>query len=110
MSPSKSPLRPSPTILTVTREAKTLATFSHPNVAAILGVEDKALVIKFIDSEDFKGPLPLTEAGILHRDLKPANIKIPPDGIVKIANAAASAPTTSFDSPPSPSGPPRPAS
>ena len=66
--------------------------------------------MELIEGEDFKGPLPLTEAGIIHRDLKPANIKITPDGIVKIANAAASAPTTSFDSPPSPSGPPRQAS
>ena len=92
------------------REAQTLASLNHPNIAAIFGVEDssgvRALVMEFVEGEDLsvritKGPLPLDEVlavanqiadalavangqGIIHRDLKPANIKIRPDGTVKV--------------------------
>src|SRR5215831_6741480 len=95
------------------REAKTLASLNHPNIAHVYGVETfanpsgsaAALVMELADGEDLsrhiaRGPMPLAdvlpvarqiaealdaahEAGIVHRDLKPANIKIRPDGSVK---------------------------
>ncbi|MEQ8771122.1 MAG: protein kinase [Phycisphaerales bacterium] len=92
------------------REARTLATVSHPNIAGIYGVEEqdghKYLVLEFVEGENLaerldRGPLPVDEAvelavqiaagveaaheaGIIHRDLKPANIKITPDGVAKV--------------------------
>src|SRR5690349_6256789 len=83
------------------REAQLLAALNHPNIAAIYGIEQGALVMEFIEGEDLKGPLPVDialdyarqiaagleaahEKGIIHRDLKPANIKVTPDGQVKL--------------------------
>ena len=92
------------------REAQLLATFSHPNIAAIYGVEEsqgmRALVMELVEGPTLAeriaaGPIPLAEAlsiahqvaealdaahqkGIIHRDLKPANIKLTPDGKVKV--------------------------
>jgi len=92
------------------REAQILAALSHPNVAAIFGVEQTAettaLVLEFIDGPTLadrvaQGPLPVDEAlpiakqiadaleaaheqSIIHRDLKPANIKVRDDGTVKV--------------------------
>src|SRR6185295_5367786 len=92
------------------REAKVLASLSHPNIAIIHGLEHAdgvyALVMELVEGEDLaqriaRGPLPLAEAlpiarqianaleaaheqGIIHRDLKPANIKVRPDGTVKV--------------------------
>ncbi|HVR30485.1 MAG TPA: serine/threonine-protein kinase, partial [Thermoanaerobaculia bacterium] len=88
------------------REAQTLAALSHPNIAAIHGLEEsggvRALVMELVDGEDLsariaRGALPLDEAlpiarqiaealeaaheqGIVHRDLKPANVKVRADG------------------------------
>ena len=104
------------------REAQVLASLNHPNIAAIYGVEDRALVMELVEGETLRGPLPLDtaleysrqiaaaleaahEKGIIHRDLKPANIKVTPDGVVKVldfglAKAAESNPLTSTaDSP-----------
>ncbi len=89
-----------------TREAQVLASLNHPNIAAIYGVEDRALIMELVEgptlSERIKqGAIPLDEAieiarqiadgleaahdkGIVHRDLKPANIKITPAGTVKL--------------------------
>src|SRR4051794_743432 len=84
-----------------TREAQVLASLNHPNIAAIYGVEDLALVMELVEGEHLQGPLPLDRAlpiihqlidaleyahekGIVHRDLKPANIKVTPDGRVKV--------------------------
>lgn len=84
-----------------TREAQVLASLNHPNIAAIYGVEDRALVMELVEGETLKGPLPLKtaldysrqiidalesahEKGIVHRDLKPANIKITPEGNLKV--------------------------
>ena len=89
-----------------TREAQVLASLNHPNIAAIYGVEDRALIMELVEgptlSERIKqGAIPLDEAleiarqiadgleaahdkGIVHRDLKPANIKITPGGTVKL--------------------------
>jgi Tol biopolymer transport system component/predicted Ser/Thr protein kinase len=84
-----------------TREAQVLASLNHPNIAAIYGVEERALVMELVEGETLKGPLPLDQAlpiihqlidaleyahekGIVHRDLKPANIKVTPEGRVKV--------------------------
>src|ERR1700730_708795 len=83
------------------REAEMLASLNHPNIAAIYGVEDRALVMELVEGDSPKGPLPLDEAwniasqiaaaleyahdkGIVHRDLKPAKLKITPDGVAKL--------------------------
>ncbi|MBK9242235.1 MAG: PD40 domain-containing protein [Acidobacteria bacterium] len=93
-----------------TREAQTLASLNHPNIAQIYGVEEsdgvRALVMELVDGQDLseiiaRGPVPLDDAlqmarqiaealeaahdlGIIHRDLKPANIKVRQDGAVKV--------------------------
>jgi len=92
------------------REAKTLASLNHPNVAQIFGVDQVGdtcfLVLELVPGESLedrlkRGPLPLAEAlevcrqiaegleaaheaGVIHRDLKPANIRLTPDGKVKV--------------------------
>jgi eukaryotic-like serine/threonine-protein kinase len=93
-----------------TREAQTLASLNHPNIAHIHGLEEsngvRALVMELIEGEDLsqrisRGAIPLDEAlliakqiadaleaaheqNIIHRELKPANIKVRPDGTVKV--------------------------
>jgi serine/threonine protein kinase len=88
------------------REAKVLASLNHPNIAAIYGVENRALVMELVPGPTLaeriaQGPISMEEAlpiahqiaealeyaherGIVHRDLKPANIKIAPEGRVKV--------------------------
>jgi serine/threonine protein kinase len=92
------------------REAKTLASLNHPNIAQIYGFEQSgttaALVMELVEGEDLsrriaRGAIPLDEAlpiasqiaealeaaheqGVIHRDLKPANIKLRADGTVKV--------------------------
>jgi len=99
------------------REAETLASLNHPNIAQIYGVEDRALVMELVTGEDLsgvmaRGPTPLAAAlpivrqiadaleaahaaGIIHRDLKPANVKVRADGTVKVLDfgLAKTAPT-----------------
>src|SRR3954467_3966122 len=93
-----------------TREAQTLASLNHPNIAQIHGLEEsrdvRALVMELVEGEDLsqriaRGAISLDEAlpiakqiaealeaaheqGIIHRDLKPANIKVRADGTVKV--------------------------
>jgi serine/threonine protein kinase len=93
-----------------TREAQTLASLNHPNIAHIHGLEEssgvRALVMELVEGEDLsqriaRGSIPINEAlpiakqiadaleaaheqNIIHRDLKPANIKVRPDGTVKV--------------------------
>jgi serine/threonine protein kinase len=89
-----------------TREAQVLASLNHPNIAAIYGVEDRALVLELVEGPTLAerlahGPIPLDEAlpiarqiaeamefaherAVIHRDLKPANIKVREDGTVKV--------------------------
>jgi serine/threonine protein kinase len=93
-----------------TREARTLASLNHPNIAHIHGLEEsggvRALVMELVEGEDLsqriaRGALPVDEAlpiakqiadaleaaheqNIIHRDLKPANIMVRADGTVKV--------------------------
>src|ERR1043165_6175582 len=39
------------------REAQVLASLNHPNIAAIYGVEDRALVLELVEGESPAGPL-----------------------------------------------------
>jgi serine/threonine protein kinase len=92
------------------REARVLASLSHPNIAPIFGVEEsgatRALVRELVEGPALAdriaaGALPVEEAldiatkiagaleyahdhGVVHRDLKPANVKITPEGAVKV--------------------------
>jgi serine/threonine-protein kinase len=92
------------------REARVLASFNHPNIAAIYGVEEadgkRFLVLELVEGETLaerlsRGALALEETlevcrqiaeglegahekGIIHRDLKPSNVKITPERKVKI--------------------------
>jgi len=92
------------------REAKTLASLNHANIAQIYGLEKtdsvRALVLELVEGPTLaeriaQGPIPLDDAlpiarqisealeaaheqGIIHRDLKPANIKLRSDGTVKV--------------------------
>ncbi len=93
-----------------TREAQTLASLNHSNIAHIHGLEEsggvRALVMELVEGDDLSqriagGAIPIDEAlpiaqqiaealeaaheqGIIHRDLKPANIKVRADGTVKV--------------------------
>src|SRR5438552_18034174 len=44
------------------REAQLLAALNHPNIAAIYGVEQGALVMELVEGENLKGPLPVETA------------------------------------------------
>jgi serine/threonine-protein kinase len=83
------------------REAQVLASLNHPNIAAIYGVEDRALIMELVEGETLHGPVPAEtaldyakqiaealeyahERGIVHRDLKPSNFKVTPEGRVKV--------------------------
>src|ERR1700687_4744954 len=44
------------------REAQVLAALNHPNIAAIYGIEDRALVMELVEGESPQGPLPLETA------------------------------------------------
>jgi serine/threonine-protein kinase len=78
-----------------------LASLNHPNIAAIYGVEERALIMELVEGETLHGPLPLEttldyarqiadaleaarDKSVVHRDLKPANIKITREGRVKV--------------------------
>ena len=91
-------------------EARVLASFSHPHIGAIFGVQAadgvRGLILELVDGETLadrirRGPIPIAETiriareiaealdaahqrGIVHRDLKPANIKMTADGVTKV--------------------------
>src|ERR1043165_5273870 len=44
------------------REAQMLASLNHPNIAAIYGIEQGALVMELVEGEDLKGPVPIETA------------------------------------------------
>jgi eukaryotic-like serine/threonine-protein kinase len=92
------------------REAKLLASVTHPNVASVYGFERAddlwALIMELIEGETLadriqRKPLEIDEAlriaadiaaaleaaharDIIHRDLKPSNVRIASDGTVKV--------------------------
>lgn len=83
------------------REAQVLASLNHPNIAAIYGVEERAIVMELVEGASPAGPLRAEEAlplieqlidgleyahekGVIHRDLKPANLKVTTDGRLKV--------------------------
>jgi serine/threonine-protein kinase len=93
------------------REAQTLATLHHPNIAAVHGIEEHpeagpVIAMELVPGRDLAemlsaGPLALAdtlaiarqiaealeaahEAGLVHRDLKPANVRVKDDGTVKV--------------------------
>src|SRR5262245_17801199 len=88
------------------REAQVLAALKHPNIGAIYGLEENALVLELVEGLTLadriaRGPIAVDEAlpiarqiaealeaahemGIIHRDLKPSNIKLRADGVVKV--------------------------
>src|SRR4051794_10140663 len=43
------------------REAQVLASLNHPNIGAIYGVEERALVLELIEGSEPRGPLPEAE-------------------------------------------------
>ncbi len=40
-----------------TREAQVLASLNHPNIAAIYGVEERALIMELVEGSELRGPL-----------------------------------------------------
>ena len=92
------------------REARVLASFNHPHIGMLHGLEESgghlALILELVEGETLaerlaRGPVPVKSAlnwarqiaealdaahekGIVHRDLKPANIKITPEDVVKV--------------------------
>src|SRR5262249_31386395 len=60
-----------------TREAQVLASLNHPNIAAIYGVEDQALVMELVEGPTLaeritQGPIPLLEALPIARQIAEA--------------------------------------
>jgi len=92
------------------REARALASLSHPHVAQVFGIDTvdgtTFMAMELVPGEDLavrlrSGPLPVDEtldigrqiaegleaaheAGVVHRDLKPANVQLTPDGTIKL--------------------------
>jgi Tol biopolymer transport system component/tRNA A-37 threonylcarbamoyl transferase component Bud32 len=92
------------------REAKLLASLSHPNIAAVYGLHAvdgvSFLAMEMVRGEDLaarlkRGPIAVDESlafasqiadaletahenGIIHRDLKPANVRVTPGGQIKV--------------------------
>jgi len=94
------------------REARALASLSHPGIAGIHALEEHDgrlfLVMEYVDGETLgdrvaRRPLPIPELteralvlaealahahgrGVIHRDIKPSNVLITPEGATKLAD------------------------
>src|SRR6266536_3634029 len=44
------------------REAQVLAALNHPNIAAIYGVEERAIVMELVEGPTLAGPMPIEQA------------------------------------------------
>jgi Tol biopolymer transport system component len=92
------------------REAQVLASFNHPNIAHVYGLEQsdgvRAIVMELVEGPTLadrldRGPIAVADVipiarqiaealeaahdkGVVHRDLKPANVKVRADGTVKV--------------------------
>jgi serine/threonine-protein kinase len=44
------------------REAQVLASLNHPNIAAIYGIEQGAIVMELVEGDDLKGPVAVDTA------------------------------------------------
>src|ERR1051325_5748927 len=44
------------------REAQLLAALNHPNIAAVYGIEQGALVMELVEGADLQGPVPVETA------------------------------------------------
>ena len=106
-------------------EAQMLASFSHPNIATIYGLEEwdqsLYLVMELVPGQTLaermaQGRVPLWDAlriarqlaealaathekGIAHRDVKPSNIKVTPEGRVKVLDFGVAGPIVNDSEP-----------